>query len=117
LGEADVLLLPLKGVSSIEMGISSKLYEYQAAGKPIVCCSRGQPARYVLETKSGIAVEPGDFEGLAKAMLCLYRSRKVVECFGRTGRRFVEENLSLGNIGSRMLKVFKRVARNHSRLQ
>jgi len=39
LSEADVLLLPLRGLGSIEMGLSSKLFEYQAAGKPIICCS------------------------------------------------------------------------------
>lgn len=41
LSDSDALLLPLSGLESVEMGISSKLYEYQAAGKPIICCSRG----------------------------------------------------------------------------
>jgi len=109
LGEADALLLPLSGVGSIEMGLSSKLYEYQAAGKPIVCCSRGQPARYVSKTRSGMVVEPGDFKGLAKAVLYLYHSREAAECLGEAGRRFVKENLSLNKIGSRMIKVFKQV--------
>ena len=109
LGEADALLLPLNGIGSIEMGISSKIYEYQAAGRPIICCSSGQPARYVSETRSGIVVEPGDFEGLAEAILCLYRSKEVANCFGEAGRRFVEENLSLNKIGSRMIRVFKQV--------
>ena len=68
LGEADALLLPLNGVGSIEMGISSKLYEYQAAGKPILCCSSGEPGRYISETESGVVVEPGDYEALAKTI-------------------------------------------------
>jgi glycosyltransferase involved in cell wall biosynthesis len=115
LSSADALLLPLRSYDYT--GISSKLYEYQASGKPIICCSRGQPARYVSETRSGIVVEPGDFEGLAEAILHLYRSREAAERLGEAGRRFVEENLSLNKIGLRMMRVFKQGIRNTSRLR
>ncbi len=117
LAEADALLLPLTGKGSIEMGISSKLYEYQAAGKAILCCSSGQPARYVSETRSGMVFEPGDFEGLAKGILDLYHSREAAKCLGAAGRRFVEGNLSLDKIGSRMMKVFQQVAANACRIR
>ena len=42
---ADVLLLPLSGTENVEKGISTKLYEYQAAGRPIMCCSTGASGR------------------------------------------------------------------------
>jgi len=107
LGEADALLLPLNGVGSIEMGISSKLYEYQAAGKPIVCCSNGQPGRYVSETKSGIVVKPGDYEALAKSILYLRENQGVAEKLGASGRRCVESNLTIEKIGLKMKKLFE----------
>ena len=109
LGEADALLLPLIGVGSIEMGLSSKLYEYQAAGKPILCCSSGQPGRYVSETESGIVVKPGDYEALAKAVLYLRENRGVAERLGMSGRRYVENNLAIEKIGLRINDVFKSV--------
>lgn len=109
LGEADVLLLPLNGVGSIEMGISSKLYEYQAAGKPILCCSNGQPARYVSKTKSGIVVKPGDHEALAKSLLYLRENRIVAKKLGASGRRYVENNLSMDWVGIRMKKALEKV--------
>jgi len=114
LGEADVLLLPLSGLGSIEMGLSSKLYEYQAAGKPIICCSSGQPGRYVSETKCGIVVKPGDYEALAKAVLYLRENRDVAEKLGASGRRYVENNLSIEKIGLKMMTVFNKVLRNPS---
>jgi len=109
LGEADALLLPLNSVGSIEMGISSKLYEYQAAGKPILCCSSGQPGRYVSETKSGIVVQPGDYESLAKSILYLRENHGVAEKLGECGRRYVESNLSIEKIGLKMKKLFEAI--------
>jgi colanic acid biosynthesis glycosyl transferase WcaI len=107
LGAADALLLPLSGVGSIEMGISSKLYEYQAAGKPILCCSSGQPGRYVSETESGIVVKPGDYEAMTKAILDLRENQAVAEKLGASGRRYVENNLPTKKIGLKMKKLFK----------
>jgi hypothetical protein len=115
LGEADALLLPLSGVGSIEMGISSKLYEYQAAGKPILCCSSGQPGHYVSKTTSGIVVKPRDFEALAKAILYLRDNPAVSEKLGKTGRRYVERNLSVEKIGLEMKSVFEHTVDNRTK--
>ena len=68
LASADVLLLPLRSVPSVEKGISSKLYEYQAAGRPVICCSAGEPGKYVTRTDCGLVVKPGDSEALADAI-------------------------------------------------
>jgi glycosyltransferase involved in cell wall biosynthesis len=107
LSESDALLLPLNSVGSVEMGISSKLYEYQAAGKPILCCSNGQPARYVSETESGIVVKPGDHEALAKAIFYLRGNEDFSGKLGASGRQYVENNLSIGKIGLKITKLFE----------
>lgn len=109
LSRASVVLLPLNGIGSIEMGISSKLYEYQAAGKPIVCCSTGQPGRYVSKTRSGIVVEPKDYKALAKSILNLRGNRIMANELGRSGRQYVEENLSIEKIGSEMKNILRSV--------
>lgn len=102
---ADVLLLPLQGLNYT--GISSKIYEYQASGRPIVCCSSGQPARYILQTGSGIVVNPGNSNDLAKAIISLFNHRELGEKLGRAGRLYVEENLSCEKIGLKMEQVFE----------
>jgi glycosyltransferase involved in cell wall biosynthesis len=102
----------LNGTENVEKGISSKLYEYQAAGKPIICCSRGTSGRYVAETKSGIVVNPGDYVALAAAVLELYRDAEACSRFGKNGRRYVEENLSLDNVSANLLCVFQRTSNN-----
>lgn len=106
LSQADVLLLPLKDFGRPYLGISSKLYEYQAVGKPIICVAEGQPAEYVEETGSGIVVKPGDYKTLAEAIMLLKENRHMAEKLGVSGRRYVEENLAIEKIGSKMVKVF-----------
>lgn len=49
---------------------TGKLYEYLAAGKPIIALARGnEAARIVQETGTGVTVAPDDVEGIAHALL------------------------------------------------
>ena len=105
LSEADALILPLRDFGKPYLGISSKLYEYQAVGKPIICCAEGQPAEYIEQTESGIVVKPREHEALAKAILCLRENRDVAHKLGENGRKYVQENLSIDVIGLEMKKA------------
>jgi glycosyltransferase involved in cell wall biosynthesis len=113
LNKADVLIQPLGDYGKPHMGISTKLYEYQAVGKPIICCSAGQPAKYVEETKSGIVVKPGDYEALANAILYLKNNLEYAKKLGNSGRKYVKNNLSIEEVGKRMKTVFVNVLEHH----
>jgi glycosyltransferase involved in cell wall biosynthesis len=109
LGAADVLLLPLRDFGAPYLGISSKLYEYQALGKPIICCSHGCSADYVRDTGSGLIVAPGDHEGLAEAVRFLHDNPLEAETMGRAGREYVERHAGLEQIGVEMKQVLDNV--------
>ena len=104
---ADALLLPLSGMENVEKGISSKLYEYQAAGKPIVCCSSGTPADYVRMSRSGLVVQPGDSVGLASAVLRLYKDPALASALGLSGREFVSSRYSVESVGEIVNNLFE----------
>jgi glycosyltransferase involved in cell wall biosynthesis len=78
-------------------------------GRPIICCADGQPAEYVEETGSGIVVKPGDHEALAKAVLYLKENKDTAWKLGVSGRRYVEDNLSIERVGSEMVMLFRKV--------
>ena len=107
LGQADVLVLPLVEYAKPYRGMSSKLYEYQAVGKPIICCSRGLPSVYVRETNSGLAVYPGDHEALAKAVMSLKEDSELARTMGENGRKYVESEASVEAVGLRMKEIFE----------
>jgi glycosyltransferase involved in cell wall biosynthesis len=113
-GEADALLLPLKDFGRPYLGISSKLYEYQAVGKPIICCAEGQPAEHVKETNSGIVVKPGNYEALARAVLYLKNNPNFAKKLGYSGRRCVEQKLSIEKIGQEVMNVFQRARQSRA---
>jgi len=114
LGEADVLVLPLVEYEKPYRGMSSKLYEYQAVGKPIICCSRGLPSAYVKETNSGLTVCPGDHEALAKAVISLKQNSKLARTMGENGRKYVESEASIEAIGSKMKEIFETTTQKRS---
>jgi glycosyltransferase involved in cell wall biosynthesis len=63
---ADVLILLTSGHSSEATG---KLYEYLAAGRPILALAEGNEAeRIVRETHTGVAVPPDDVDAIAGAL-------------------------------------------------
>jgi glycosyltransferase involved in cell wall biosynthesis len=106
--QADALILPLATLFNSGKpyrGMSSKLYEYQTVGKPIICCSKGVPSTYVEEMRSGLVVSPGDLTGLAKAVLRLKQSPANVKFMGKNGRKYVEKEASIEAVGLEMKKI------------
>jgi glycosyltransferase involved in cell wall biosynthesis len=102
LSQADVLILPLVPFfksGTPYRGMSSKLYEYQAVGKPIISCSKGVPSEYIQQTNSGIAIAPGDYEGLANAILTLKKNPDLANLYAKNGRKYVEQEASIEAIG------------------
>jgi glycosyltransferase involved in cell wall biosynthesis len=114
LSEADVLVLPLRDFGTPYLGISSKLYEYQAVGKPIISCSIGVPSAYVKATNSGLIVNPGDPEALAKAVIELKENPSLARTMGENGRKYVENEASIEAIGLKMKRIFETIKQKPS---
>ena len=112
LDSADVFMLPMASVGVVDKGLPTKVFEYQAHGKPIVCVSGGEPARYIEATGSGLVVKPRDAQGLAEAVLRLYGDGKLASMLGWNGWQHVSENLTVKEIGERMYEVLASVEHN-----
>ena len=106
---ADVFILPMKEIEATEEGLPTKIFEYQALGKPLICCSQGEPAKYVNSTRSGLVVSPGDPETLANAISTLFEDRKLSRDLGLNGQKYVRENLTVEKIGERFYNVLSSI--------
>ena len=115
LNQADILLQPLGDYGKPHMGISTKLFEYQAVAKPIICCSNGTPGKYISKTKSGIVVKPGDHKALAKAIIYLKNNPNVRKKMGENGRKHVLKHASIDKIGLKMKLLFKQILKNDAK--
>jgi glycosyltransferase involved in cell wall biosynthesis len=109
LGTADAFMLPMASTGFVEEGLPTKIFEYQAYGKPIICVSNGEPAKYVAATESGLVVKPNNAYGFAEAVVRLYKDRELGSKLGFNGRRYVSKNLTAEKIGRRIYAVFSSI--------
>jgi glycosyltransferase involved in cell wall biosynthesis len=95
-----------KGV--IDDGLPTKIIEYQALGKPIICISEGEPGRYILRCKSGLVVEPKQPKLLAESILRLVTDEASCKKLGQNGYEHVINNLTFERIGKRLIEVINK---------
>ena len=105
LGEADVLLAPMNKGGYLNSSLPTKILEYQAIGRPIICSSSGPIGNYVEKTKSGIRTEGGELDEFVNAILKLESDHNLCETLGRNGRLYVEENLTFEKIGQSLSRI------------
>lgn len=96
---ADVLLVLLKREPIFSLTIPSKLQSYMACGRPIVAAIEGDAAVIVRESDAGVVCDPGDPEGLAEAILNMYRLSPVQrESFGQAGLAYYHTHFDRAKI-------------------
>jgi glycosyltransferase involved in cell wall biosynthesis len=99
---ADVLLVLLKREPIFSLTIPSKLQSYLACGRPIVAAVEGDAAAIVRESGAGVVCDPGDPEGLAEAILNMYRlSPAQRESFGQAGLAYYRAHFDRAKIVDR----------------
>lgn len=85
--------------------------EAMAAGKPVVAYRSGGTPEMVRDGETGILVEPGDVEGLARAFVALGRDAARRAALGEAGSRRARAEFSLERHLDRMEALFRTVAR------
>ncbi|HXJ93641.1 MAG TPA: glycosyltransferase family 4 protein [Terriglobia bacterium] len=92
LAACDALLVILRDDPLFQITIPSKLYEYMAAGKPILCSVGGEAAALVADAGCGITLRPADPTALAQGVLRLMADPREARAFGEAGARWVREH-------------------------
>lgn len=103
---ASALLVSLKDEEIFSYTVPSKVQAYLAAGRPIVASLRGEGARVIKESGSGITCIPGDGQALADAILLMKTSSSdQLGTMGRAGRDYFNENYDMNNQTTRLIEV------------
>ena len=108
LEKADAFILPMKEDLSAVEGLSTKIFEYQSFGRPIICISKGDAAEYIKKTRSGIVVNQNDYEGCINAINYLYNNRESADEMGKNGYTYLKNNLTSELIGNKLYSIFSR---------
>jgi len=110
---ARVGLLVLHPVEAHLESLPIKLFEYMAAGIPVVASDF--PLWRQLIGGAGVLVDPLDVEAIAQAIDGLLADPARAETMGRAGREAVAEHFSWEPEGERLLSLYERVGSSPGR--
>jgi glycosyltransferase involved in cell wall biosynthesis len=113
LREARVGLLVLQPVEAHLESLPIKLFEYMAAGIPVVASDF--PLWRELIGDAGVLVDPHDVDVIAQAIQGLLADPERAEAMGRAGRQAVAERYSWEPEGERLLSLYERVGSSRGR--
>jgi glycosyltransferase involved in cell wall biosynthesis len=93
LAASDALLVPLSKEEIFKHFIPSKLFDYLAAGKPVILSARGESEKIVQDAQAGVVVEPEDAHALASAVSWLAQHPAEAREMGEHGRTYARRHL------------------------
>jgi len=88
------------------VGAPNKLFEYMAAGLPVVAPDFPEMGRVVREVGCGVLVDPTDPEAVARAVTGLLSDPEEARRMGEQGRKAVEERYCWERMEGRLAKVY-----------
>jgi glycosyltransferase involved in cell wall biosynthesis len=109
LAAADCGIAILKALPLYATTYPNKVFDYMAAGRPVVLVIEGVIRKVIEEERAGIAVAPGDSGALARAVLRLADDRAEARRMGERGRRAVERRFDRRDQALVLEATFRRV--------
>ena len=102
LAAADACIAILKPLEMYKTTFPNKVFDYMAAGKPVILAIDGAIREVVEGAGAGLFVSPGDPAALAEEVLQLVADRRRGEAMGRAGRACLEQQFDRPLIAAKM---------------
>ena len=113
LAASDACMILLKKSDLFKTVIPSKIFETMAMERPIILGVEGESREIIEKAKSGLCIEPENYQQLAEAVLRLYNNPEFTESLGRNGRQFVKDNFDRDKLADTYLGILQQVHRSH----
>lgn len=107
LAGADACIAILKPIEAYKTTYPNKVFDYMAAGKPVILAIDGVIRQVVEAAACGIFVAPGDAAAVADAARRLAKDPAAAKRMGENGRRYLEQHFSRSQLGDRLLAVLE----------
>ena len=108
LSNADILLAPMGKGKHLNFSLPTKILEYQAVGRPIICSSDGAIGKYIENSESGIKTKHQDVDRFVEAIEKLMKDKELCKKLGENGRKTIEEFHDITRIGEQLSDVIKK---------
>jgi len=105
---ADLFLLPYSDQELWHLALPNKLFDYMAAGRPIVAAMPpGDTSQVLSRARCGIRTSPGTPSMLAEAIKFFAADPELCRKLGQNGQQYVSLNYSRGDLGRKFVQVFE----------
>ncbi len=113
LAGADACLAILKPIEEYKTPYPNKVFDYMAAGRPVVLAIDGVIREVVETAECGVFAQPGDPSALAEAIRFLADNPERSRRMGLAGRRYLEKHFSRDKIAEQLLNILTSVAHSY----
>jgi glycosyltransferase involved in cell wall biosynthesis len=112
LAGADACLAILKPIEEYKTTYPNKVFDYMAAGRPVILAIDGVIRKVVEAAGCGIFVQPGDSSALAHAVQALAADQARSRQMGLAGRRYLEEHFSRSAVAEKLVGLMEEMVRD-----
>jgi glycosyltransferase involved in cell wall biosynthesis len=112
LAAADAGIAILKPMAAYKTTYPNKVFDYMAAGRPVLLVIDGVIREVVEAARCGLFVQPGDPALLAQAIRSLASDRQAARILGLNGRLYLAQHFDREQIADRLLAVLESTLRS-----
>jgi glycosyltransferase involved in cell wall biosynthesis len=109
LAGADAGIAILRPIEAYKTTYPNKVFDYMAAGRPVLLAIDGVIREVVEAAGCGLFVKPGDPVALAQALRTLASDRELARRMGMNGKAYLERNFSRDKIAEHLIEVLQSV--------
>ncbi len=113
LREVDACIAILKPLDLYKTTYPNKVFDYMAAGKPVLLAIDGVIRVVVEAASAGLFIHPGDPQDLAEKVLYLKNHPKEAAKMGRMGREYILSNFNRQVISEKLSSVLESTLITH----
>lgn len=111
LAGADACVAILKPIEMYKTTYPNKVFDYMAAGRPIILAIDGVIRQVVEEAQAGLFVPPGDPRSLAEAILEMASNPEKYRKMGMNGRQMIESKFSRKRLAEEFTMLLEKMRR------
>jgi glycosyltransferase involved in cell wall biosynthesis len=110
LAAADACVATLKNIPMYRTTYPNKIFDYMAAGRPVVLAIDGVIRQVVEDADCGIFAQPGNPVALADAIRTIAADKDEARRMGLAGRQYLEEHFSRERMAEKLLGILSNLS-------
>jgi glycosyltransferase involved in cell wall biosynthesis len=110
---ADACVAVLKPLELYKTTYPNKVFDYMAAGRPVVLAIDGVIRQVVEAAGAGVAVPPGNAEAMASAIRRLAEDPTQARAMGTAGRKYVEKHFHRRPLAEKLALLMEEMRGSH----